>query len=168
MHLDSSAWKDNILLLAGGGVEMVIGLQALLGERSFLEIVWSRAGDTRSPNNILGFDGINRHGHRLGQDPIENNGMGYGYGFTGRRDPYAFFFQSCGTCIYLEIRYRSNFQKCDSLVGYIFEFAHHSSFPGSMLKSSNIWRVLEFGSFRGAFLYYLFLETGMIHRTCFT
>ena len=51
--------KDNILLLAGGGVENVIGLQALLGERSFLEIVWSRAGDTRSPNNILGFDGIN-------------------------------------------------------------------------------------------------------------
>ena len=52
--------KDNILLLAGGGeVETVIGLQALLGERSFLEIVWSGAGDISSPNNIRGFDGIN-------------------------------------------------------------------------------------------------------------
>ena len=50
--------KDNILLLAGG-VEMVLGLQALSGERSFLEIVWSGAGDISSPNNILGFDGIN-------------------------------------------------------------------------------------------------------------
>ena len=51
--------KDNILLLAGGGVETVIGLYTLSGERSFLEIVWSGAGDISSPNNILGFDGIN-------------------------------------------------------------------------------------------------------------
>ena len=51
--------KDNILLLAGGGVEMVIGLYTLLGERSFLEIVWRGAGDISSPNNILGFEGIN-------------------------------------------------------------------------------------------------------------
>ena len=50
--------KDNILLLAGGGVETVIGLYTLSGERSFLEIVWSRAGDIRFPNNMLGFDGI--------------------------------------------------------------------------------------------------------------
>ena len=60
-----------------GGVEQVIGPQALLGERSFLEIVRSRTGDIRSPNNILGFDGINGHGHRRGQDPTENNGMEY-------------------------------------------------------------------------------------------
>ena len=48
---------------------MVIGLQALLGERSFLEIVWSRAGDVSSLNNILGFDGINAWASaRLGPD----------------------------------------------------------------------------------------------------
>ena len=52
--------KDNILLLAGGGgVEMGIGLHTLLGERSFLEIVWSRGGDINTPINILGFEGIN-------------------------------------------------------------------------------------------------------------
>ena len=83
--------KDNILLLAGGGVETVIGLQALSGERSFLEIVWSGAGDISSPNNILGFDSINGQGHRPGQDSIESNWIGYWYGPTGRRDPYAFF-----------------------------------------------------------------------------
>ena len=97
--------KDNILLLAGGGgVETVIGLQALLGERSFLEIVRSRTGDIRSPNNILGFDGINGHGHQLGQDPLENNWIGYGYGPTGRRDPNAFFLVMRHLVIYLEIR----------------------------------------------------------------
>ena len=66
--------KDNILLLAGGGVERVIGLYTLLGERSFLEIVWRGAGDISSPNNILGFEGINMGaGRRPGIDPIENN-----------------------------------------------------------------------------------------------
>ena len=66
--------KDNILLLAGGGVEMVLGLYTLLGERSFLEIVWRGAGNISSLNNILGFEGINmRAGRRPGIDPIENN-----------------------------------------------------------------------------------------------
>ena len=51
--------KDNILLLAGGGVETVIGLYTLSGERSFLEIVWSRGGGINTPINILGFEGIN-------------------------------------------------------------------------------------------------------------
>ena len=80
---------------------MGIGLQALLGERSFLEIVWSRAGDTRFPNNILGFDGINGHGHRPGQDSIESNWIGYWYGPTGRQDPDAFFVAMLGTWSYI-------------------------------------------------------------------
>ena len=70
--------KDNILLLAGRGVETVIGLYTLLGERSFLEIVWRGAGDISSPNNILGFEGINMGaGRRPGQDSIESNWIGY-------------------------------------------------------------------------------------------
>ena len=57
---------------------MVISLYTLLGERSFLEIVWRGAGDISSPNNILGFEGINmRAGRRPGQDSIEGNWIGY-------------------------------------------------------------------------------------------
>ena len=56
------------------GVQTVIALYTLLGERSFLEIVWRGAGDISSPNNILGFEGINMGaGRRPGIDPIENN-----------------------------------------------------------------------------------------------
>ena len=141
--------KDNILLLAGGGVETVIGLYTLSGERSFLEIVWSGAGDISSPNNIRGFDGINAGAPaRAGPDWEQlDRILVWAHWPSG---PLRIF---CGDArhliIYLEIRCTSNFQKCHFLVGYIFEFAHHNSFLGSMLKSSNIWRVLEFGSFRG-------------------
>ena len=38
---------------------MVIGPQSLLVERNFLDIVFSKAGDINTFNNILGFDGIN-------------------------------------------------------------------------------------------------------------
>ena len=50
MRLGPLLGKENTLLLAGGGVEMVIGLHTLLGERSFLEIVWSRGGDINTPH----------------------------------------------------------------------------------------------------------------------
>ena len=151
--------KDNILLLAGGGVERVIGLYTLLGERSFLEIVWRGAGDISSPNNILGFEGINMGaGRRPGIDPIENNWIWFWYGPSGQRDPYAHFCSNARhLVIYLEIRHRSNSLKCDSLIGYIFAFCPPQYVSGLdvevvQLLVRLIVRQLQGGSFILSFL----------------
>ena len=106
------------------GVEMVISLYTLLGERSFLEILWRGAGDIGSPNNIIGYEGINMGaGRRPGIDPIENNWIWLWHGPSGQRDPYGHFCNNARhLVIYLEIRHRSNSLKCDSLMGYIFAF----------------------------------------------
>ena len=61
--------------------------------------------------------------HRPGQDPVENQLDGILIWAHWPSDPDAFFCNHTRHLVmYLEIRCTSNFQKCDSLVGYIFEF----------------------------------------------
>lgn len=111
------------LLLLAEGVEIIIGLHSLLIERNFLEVVWSIAGDSNNPNNILGFDGINGLDHRPGRNPVENGWLWYWYGPSGRENLHEFFCNhALQLVIYLEIRCTSNYGKCYFLLGYIFEF----------------------------------------------
>ena len=51
-----------------------MGLQPLLVERNFLEIVFRGADDINNPNNLFGFEGkINGNENLPGRNPVENN-----------------------------------------------------------------------------------------------
>ena len=109
------------LPLLAEGVEIIIGLQSLLRERNFLDVVLSMAGDSNNPNNILGFDGMNGLDHQPGRNPMENNWLCYWYGPPGRENLHEFFCNhALQLAIYLEMRCTSNYGKCYFLVGYIF------------------------------------------------
>ena len=105
-----------------------MGLQPLLVERSFLEIMFRGAGDINNPNNILGFEGkINGNENLPGRNPVENNFLWWWHEPNGRLDPNEFF------VIMLQLRLLRNelyfkFSKIPFLIGYMLILLSTPSF----------------------------------------
>ena len=132
---------------------MVIGPQPLLVERNFLDIVFSRVGDTNTPNNMLDFTN-----KCMSTCPETTQLRTIGCDIDISPPVATTFMSFCNHALQLHM-FRSEvyvqFSRMSFFSRMYLRFVHLTSFPSSMRKSYLLARLI-FQPSGGGFFYIIF------------